>query len=147
MKLDILFAATLFAISTWAVAANPGMQGNCKQACGPQHPMPNLMRIVKKHGDQLNLSDDQKTRLAAWREKSHDVAHGKLDDMAAIEQELKNAVIDGANRAQVNGYIARMDALRDEIVSVKLRCRQNMREILNEEQWQTLTGIYRKNLM
>ena len=105
------------------------------------------MRIIKMHGDQLNLSDEQKAKLASWREKSHPVVHGKLDEIREIRRELQNAVIDGANRAEINGYIARMDVLRDEIVATKLRCRNNMREILNDEQWQAVTGMYREKFM
>jgi len=147
MKLKLLFLAALFAISTLAIAANQGMAGYGKAGGGAQQPMPNLMRIVKKHGEQLNLNDDQKAKLAAWRDKSHPVVHGKLDEIREIRTELQNAVIDGANRAAINGYIARMDVLRDEIVTAKLRCRNNMREILNDEQWQALTQLYRDKFM
>lgn len=147
MKLKILFVAALFAISGLAMAASHGTGGHAKYAGEAQHPMPNLMRIVKHHADQLNLSDGQKTKLATWRNTSHDVIHGKLDEIAEIRKELQNAVIDGANRAEINGYLARMDVLRNEIVSTKLRCRNNMREILDDEQWQTVTRLYREEFM
>jgi Spy/CpxP family protein refolding chaperone len=147
MKFRILLFAALFAIATLGIAANHGMTGHDKAGSGAQQPMPNLMRIIKMHGDQLNLSDEQKTKLATWREKSHPVVHGKLDEIREIRRELQNSVIDGANRAEINGYIARMDVLRDEIVATKLRCRNNMREILNDEQWEAVTGMYREKFM
>jgi Spy/CpxP family protein refolding chaperone len=140
-----MFAAALLAVSTLAFGA--GMGGNGEHAGVGAHPMPSLMRIVKKHADQLNLSEEQNLELAAWREKSHDAVHGKMDEIGAIAKDLQNAVIDGANRAQVNGYVARMDTLRDEIVTIKLKCRNNMREILDDKQWETLITLYREKFM
>ena len=147
MKFKVLIAAVLIALSSLAISAGAGMGGHGKQAGGMQQPMPNLMRIVKMHGEALNLDDDQNRQLTAWHEKYHAITHGKLDEIRAIRTEMQHAVIDGANRAQINGYIARMDALRDEIVSIKLQCRNNMREVLNDEQWQTLTKMYREKFM
>jgi len=145
MKLNILFAATMLATSCLAVGGGMGVDGTNSRAA--QQPMPSLMRTVKLHGDQLNLTDEQSRQLAAWHDKNHAVVHSKLDEIQAINREMQHAVIDGANRALINGYIARMDALRDEIVSTKLQCRNNMREILNDQQWQTVTRLYREKFM
>lgn len=147
MKFNVLIAAVLFTLSSLAISAGPGMGGHGKKAGGMQQPMPSLMRIVKMHGEALNLNDGQNRQLTAWREKYHAITHGKLDEIRVIRTEMQHAVIDGANRAQINGYIARMDTLRDEIVSIKLQCRNNMREVLKDEQWQTLTKMYREKFM
>lgn len=146
MKLKILSLIAMFTISGLAAAAS-GTGGPGMHAHGVQQPMPSLMRVIKRHADQLNLSDEQNTQLAAWHDQNHRVVHGKLAEIQAIEKEMQQAVIDGANRAQINGYIARMDALRDQIVSTKLACRNNMRAILDDGQWQTLARLYRENLM
>lgn len=145
MKLNILSLIAMITISSLAAAA--GMGGPDTPARGVSQPMPNLMRVIKMHADQLNLSDEQQTQLATWRDQNHAVVHGKLAEIQAIKKEMQQAVIDGANRALVNGYIARMDALRDQIVSTKLACRNNMRELLDDGQWQTLARLHRDNFM
>lgn len=143
MKLKILSFAAMLAITNLTTAAS----GYGVQARVAQQPMPSLMRVIKRHADQLNLSDEQNTQLAAWHDQNHGVVHGKLAEIQAIRKEMQQAVIDGANRAQINGYIARMDALRDQVVSTKLACRNNMRAVLDDGQWQILARLYRENLM
>jgi len=154
MKFKHLIGIALLTLGSASFAANqgaapgPGHHGH-GQGKGLEmlHPMPNLMRVVVKFGDQLNLSEQQAAALAAWREANHSEVHARLEAMMKIRRELQMVSMQGASSARINAYIARMDRLRAEIVAAKIACRNNMHEILNEQQWNKVVALYREHFM
>jgi len=149
-----LFSILLISLSGIALAANHGGPGKHQMGHGKDkahkgmhmlQPMPNLMRVVVQHGDQLNLNKDQSAAFAKWRELNHDKVHSRMEEMLAIRKALQVAATKGANLAAINVYVSKMDKLRAEIIAAKVACRDNMRRILNDEQWDKVIALYREN--
>jgi hypothetical protein len=154
MKIKQLLGIALIALSSAALASGHGAgqgQGHGKdKAHKGMHmlqPMPNLMRVIKHHGDQLELTKDQAANLAKWRELNHDKVHKRMQEMIAIRKALQVAATKGANLAAINVYVAKMDRLRAEIIAAKIACRDNTRSILNDQQWEKLITLYRENYL
>jgi len=150
MKFKYLLGLLLLTVSANTFASSHGGgngQGNYQKNSGIMHPMPNFMRVIMKHGDQLNLTEKQSKALASWRAKSHHVMQAKMARIKEVRTELQEAVIDGANRAEINIFLGDIDRVRSEIVATKLKCRRNMQSLLSDEQWNKLTTIYRANFM
>lgn len=115
-------------------------------ARGPGHhaynPMPNLMRMVVHQGGQLDLTAEQEAALAEWRAAHHDVIHALMGEIRAGEKAIMQAALAGAPQEEI---LAQAGALMDKrmaIVTIKARCRDNMRQILDESQWEQLIALY-----
>ena len=148
MKFKHLASILLLTISSSAFSSSHG-GGHAMhhKHSGALHPMPNLMRVIKMHGDQLNLNAEQAEALAKWRGKSHNVVQAKMTQIKTLRSEMQKAVIDGATRSELGEYLTHLTLVRDSIVDTKLKCRNNMKKILNETQWKQVTEIYRANFM
>lgn len=136
-------------------------QGDCQQAGGKGHgmqggkghgkqkgyamrhanPMPNLMKIVNKQGDQLGLSDDQAKQLAAWRESNMKPMHARAERVMALEAELKQAALDGKPKAELMGMASRIMTERTQIIATKADCRDNLKRVLSPEQFAKLVSL------
>ena len=111
------------------------------------HPMPNLMRVVMLHGDELDLSKEQISELAAWRAATHDKVMARMKALHTTRKVLQEAVLKGGNIAAVNVHLSHMDRVRAEIIAAKVACRDNMRRVLNDQQWNKVVTLYRENYM
>lgn len=148
MKLHYVFGLlTILATSVSFAGSHHGGHMQHKAMSGALHPMPNLMRVVMKHGDQLDLIGKQSIQLTEWRDKSHGPMQAKVKKIQAIRTAMQNAVIDGASHAEVSVYLRKLEVVRAEIMEQKLKCRNNMRSLLNDEQWQKVSDIYRSEFM
>lgn len=105
------------------------------------NPMPNLMKIVKKQGDQLDLSEQQAKQLAAWRELNMKPMHARAERVMALEAELKQAALDGKPKAELMGMASRIMSERTQIIATKADCRDNLKRVLTAEQFATLLSL------
>ncbi|MCP5231120.1 MAG: hypothetical protein H6948_03340 [Zoogloeaceae bacterium] len=126
------------------VATATGHAGHGGQMGGMRHanPMPNLMQVVVKMGDQLNLSEEQSAELAKWREEHMTPMHGTVDELVRMEAELNKAALEGASRARLLGMYSDIAQIRRDIVSTKIACRDNMKRVLSEEQFNKVITLY-----
>jgi len=158
MKVKHLLCVVIITLSGSLMAAGQGPQDGSGQGKGAGHhmphkgmhmlqPMPNLMRVIKHNGDQLNLTKEQAANFAKWRELNHDKVYSRMQKMMAIRKALQVAAMKGANLAAINVYVTKMDRLRAEIIAAKIACRDNARNVLNDEQWNKLVELYRNNHM
>jgi len=157
MKITHLIGIAILSLSSISLAAGHGGQGQGnEQGHGKDkahkgmhmlQPMPNLMRVVQHHGDQLNLTKEQAANFAKWRELNHDKVHNRMREMLAIQKALQVAALKGANLAAINVYVTKMDRVRAEIIAAKIACRNNMRNVLNDEQWEKLKSIYSEEFL
>ena len=106
------------------------------------NPMPNLMRIVKKQGQALNLSEKQARALADWRNNNHKRMHAMAGEVQKIEQAMYEASMSGASKQEIMRMADKAMKLRYEIISTKTDCRDNMRRILNKEQYAKVLSLY-----
>jgi hypothetical protein len=107
------------------------------------NPMPNLMKIVKQHGDRLGLSDDQTQALSAWRDNHMKRMHARADSVMQLEAELAKAALDGRPKAELMGIATRIMTERTQIIATKANCRDNMRRILTPEQYQKVLSLHK----
>ena len=105
------------------------------------NPMPNLMKIIKKHGDQLDLSDDQAAKLKAWRENNMAPMHARADKVMALEAELKQAALDGKPKAELMGIASRIMTERTQIIATKAACRDNLMSVLTPQQFEKVVSL------
>jgi hypothetical protein len=108
------------------------------------NPMPNLMLIVKKQGDKLELSKEQKQNLDKWMEERASVAKKLALGIINGEAILHEAALDGASKDMLTAMLDTILKKREEIVELKTDCRNHLREILNGEQWEKLLKLYKE---
>lgn len=131
-----------------AVAISIVLTSGIAQAQGPGkamrhvNPLPNLMQVVKKHGDQLNLTQAQTGALADWRKLHGEPMHKMVGDIVAMEKALNEAAINGRPKAELMGMTARILNARSHVASTKVDCRDNMRRVLSAEQYAKVLEIY-----
>lgn len=106
------------------------------------NPMPNLMKVVSKMGDQLDLTEEQNAELAKWREAHRSDMRATVKDLMRMETELGKAALDGTNRARLMGMYSDIAKTRRDIVTTKITCRDNLKRILTEEQFNKVIALY-----
>ena len=124
-----------------------GMHGKMakKRAMHHANPMPNLMMVIKKKADDLNLTPDQKKALAAWREQSNPILQEQISKVMKLEKEIMSASLDGLDKTALMSKVDEMLAVRRDIAERKVNCRDNMKKILNEEQYNTVITTYQQH--
>lgn len=150
MKLvQVLFVSLLLASgSVFAEGHGKQGKGHGKGGHGAMmkqvNPMPNLMKVIKKHGDQLDLSETQAQKLAEWREAHHTPMHARMDRIREMEMSLNAAALEGKPKAELMGMASRIMNERTQLISTKADCRDNMQRILSAEQYAKLLEIYQQ---
>jgi hypothetical protein len=152
MRTPLVIALSLLLIASGALAQGHGGhgknhgQGHGKQGHGQAmrhaNPMPNLMKIVKKHGDELGLSDAQKAEMQRWHQANADNMHASFAKVGELEGQLNAAALAGRPKAELMVMASRIMQLRTGIVSTKIDCRDNMRRVLSAEQYAKLLALY-----
>lgn len=115
------------------------------QAMRHANPMPNLMKVVRKHGDELDLSEAQKSELNIWHQQNAENMHADFARVGEMEKELNAAALAGRPKAELMVMASRIMNLRTDIISVKTDCRDNMRRVLSAEQYAKLLALYEAN--
>ncbi len=107
------------------------------------NPMPNLMKVIKKHGDKLALSEGQKSKLAEWRTANHDKVHGLMKNIRQSEKELNAASLAGADKATLLAKADEIMDMRKAIIATKTDCRDNLKTVLTDKQYSQVIEIYK----
>lgn len=147
MKL-ITVAVISLLLATSALAQGPQVKGHKSGHKGHgmmmrhANPMPNLMKVIHKRGDELDLSPEQAQALETWRIRHMEPMHGKVAEIAELEKALNNAALQGRPKAELMTMNARVLAMREQIVSTKIDCRDNMRRVLSPEQYVKVLSLY-----
>ena len=151
MKKLMLVAAILSSLFVQSAFAEQGMNGSMKnrQADVMYHinPMPNYMKVIMMHGDELDLSETQQAELAAWREKTRPAMSNLKKVTLQAENELRNMSLSGASEDELLAQYAEIEKLRRTIAETKIKCRSNMKNVLTEEQFTKVQKIYTDNLL
>ena len=93
-------------------------------------------------GQALNLSEKQARALEDWRNNNHKRMHAMTSEVHKIEQAMNQASMDGASKQEIMRMADKAMNLRYKIISGKTDCRDNMRRILNEEQYVRVLSLY-----
>ena len=151
MKKLILIAAILSSFFVQSAFAAQGMNGSMqnKQADVMYHinPMPNYMKVIMMHGDELDLSEKQQAELATWREKTRPAMSNLKKETLQAESELRSMALSNASEDELLAQYAEIEKLRRTIAETKIKCRSNMKNVLTEEQFAKVQEIYTDNLL
>ena len=108
------------------------------------NPLPNLMRVVMKHGDELYLNKQQRVALKQWREANSEPMHKLVMQVIKAEKALHQAALADASMQQLQDLMDKVLGLRLQVAKGKISCRENMRSILDQQQWQRVVQIYQR---
>jgi copper(I)-binding protein len=111
------------------------------------NPMPSLMKVVMKMGDKLNLSDEQSAKLKAWHDERKPVIMELLNLIPKLEAELHQAALDDAPLSKIDQLSHDIMQNRIKLIRNKAFCRENMKDILSEEQYKKVIELYKANFM
>jgi len=111
------------------------------------HPLPNLMRVITPHQDEvLGLSDEQILAADAWitehRPRVKEIALG----IKAGEEALKEAALNGVSKDELMAKLDDLLAKRKQLAVLKMDCRDTMRKILSDEQWKKVVQLYQDGM-
>jgi len=108
------------------------------------NPMPNLMKMIKRHGAELGLSAEQTAQLADWRAQNMERLHARVAEVAKLEAELTEAALAGRPKAELMGMASRIMTERTQIIATKADCRDNLQRVLTPEQYQQVVTLYQR---
>ena len=111
------------------------------------NPMPNYMKVIMRHGDELNLSEKQQAELAEWREKTRPVMSGLKKMTLQAENKVRSMSLSNASEEELLVQYAEIETLRHTIAETKIKCRSNMKNVLTDEQFAKMQEIYTENLL
>ena len=118
-----------------------GPMGDMKQMKHAS-PMPNLMGIVMKNAQQLALKGDQMKALKQWSDVHQPRVWEWVGVITRTEEELHNAVLKGASKDELDKMTLTILDTRQKIIRTKIMCVDNLRAILNADQWNRLMEMY-----
>lgn len=118
-----------------------GPMGDMKQMKHAS-PMPNLMGIVMKNAQQLALNGDQMKALKQWADVNQPRVWEWVGIITSTEKQLHDAVLKGASRDELDKMTLTILDSRQKIIRTKVLCVDNLRVILNANQWKMLMDIY-----
>ncbi len=150
LSLAVLLFSVVLASSALAEGHGGHGKGHGKHHGKPGHgqsmrhanPMPNLMKVVKKQGDKLGLSDEQKAELTQWHDQNADNMHANFAKVGEMEKELNAATLAGKPTAELMTMASDIMKLRTQIIATKAACRDNMRRVLSDEQYAQVVALY-----
>ncbi len=111
------------------------------------NPMPNLMAVVKKMGDKLDLNDKQKTKLKAWRDERDPVMTKQYKTIVKLENDLQEAALNNAAPEKLSEISDGIMQNRMKVIRGKLFCRDKIKSILKPEQFKKVLELYKANMM
>jgi len=111
------------------------------------NPMPNYMKVIMRHGDELDLSEEQQADLAKWREQTRPVMSNLKKMTLQAENKIRSMSLSNASEEELLVQYAEIEKLRHAIAETKIKCRSNMKNILTGEQFAKMQEIYTGNLL
>lgn len=123
------------------------MSGGKMQMMKHANPMPNLMQVVVKQVDKLNLTDKQSSALKAWRDQNNDKAQSMVKQINQIDAQINAKALAGANVEELEQLAKKVMDTRMALFKGKLACRENMKNILDEEQYNQVITMYKAMMM
>jgi hypothetical protein len=111
------------------------------------NPMPNLMMVVKKMSNKLNLSEKQAKKLKQWQDERGPVMAKQYKAIVKFENELQVAALNNASHEKQAELADAIMQNRMKVMRGKVFCRDKMKEILKPEQYKKVIDLYKANMM
>jgi len=104
--------------------------------------IPSLLPVIMKHQDTLNLSDDQRAAFRGWRKQNYKKMVDLMNEIIGQRIALSKAALDPS--ADGNQLISQQEAilqLQEELLRVRLSCRELVLTTFSPEQWSSLAFV------
>lgn len=109
--------------------------GNEIQAFLRVSPMPKFMAVILMHSQDLGLSPDQHKALEKWRLKNMNHWATLFDQVLTLEKGITDDAIVMEDKGELMSRFEEINKKRHEMARMSLECRDNMRKVLDDEQW------------
>jgi hypothetical protein len=105
--------------------------------------MPHLTKMLMQHWDnaELNLSDDQKSKLLVIRKETIGSAQKLGKEISPLENQVAAGSLSGKTPEKLKELVQKVAELRAEATMVHLQCIYNTSNILNEKQLALLNNL------
>jgi hypothetical protein len=104
--------------------------------------IPSLLPVIMKHQNTLELSDDQKAAFRGWRRKHYQRMIDMMNDVVARRIELSKAALDpSVKSSDLIDQQQTILLLQQELLVIRLSCRELMMETFSAEQWSNFAFI------
>ena len=125
------------------LTASANAAGNEIQAFLRVSPMPKLMAIVLMHSSELALNAEQSKALQDWRLQNMNHWALLFDQVLRAEKIMTENALMMVDAKKLMENYSEMSAKRNEMATMSLACRDNMRKVLNDSQWEMMIGLLR----
>jgi len=142
MKTRLLLLAALFGLS-FSAFVFADMKPEKMQMLRHANPMPNLMQVVFKKADELDLTEEQSKALKAWHGKNRPRVMKLVKQVHELEKKLAQEALEGASGAVLQQITNQIFQARQGIIETKLACRNHLRDVLKPEQWDKVVELYK----
>ena len=109
------------------------------------NPMPNLMMVVKKMSDKLNLSKKQAAELKQWSDERGPVMAKQYKSIIKQEADILDLSLKNAPEEMLMPLADGIMQVRMKIIRGKVLCRENMKRILDNKQYAKVKELYKAN--
>jgi len=106
------------------------------------NPMPNLMRVVMKYKDELQLTENQITAINLWKQSNKPRIKKLIQKVMEQEKNLHEMALNSDSHLVAEAQ--KMLDNRKNIIILKAQCRANLKSFLKKEQWEKLLELYKK---
>jgi len=110
------------------------------------NPLPNYMMLVLSNMELLNIDKKQHQKLLEISKVKSPQAVKMANRIGEIETELHQASLDNAKKELLATNFEESLTLRSNLATMKLDCRDQVLEILSEQQWNDLVALYQEKM-
>lgn len=111
------------------------------------NPMPNILAVYKKMGSELNLSDEQKSKLDAGIKDRNPKVKELFASIKDLEKKIYDATLNDEPLSRIDQLGSQLMQARTDIINGKAGCRESIKEVLDEKQFQKIVELYRSKMM
>ncbi|RLD76881.1 MAG: hypothetical protein DRJ07_15575, partial [Bacteroidetes bacterium] len=110
------------------------------------NPLPNYMTVTLSNIELLNIDDKQHQQLLEISKEKSPQAVKMAYRIGKIEAELHQESLNNAKKELLASDFEKSLELRTSLATMKLDCRDQVLEILNEQQWNDLVALYQEKM-
>jgi len=110
------------------------------------NPLPNYMTVTLSNIEALNIDEKQHQQLLEISKAKSPQAVKMAYRIGEIEGKLYQASLDNAKKELLASGFEKSLELRTNLATMKLDCRDQVLEILNEQQWNDLVALYQEKM-
>jgi len=108
--------------------------------------LPRYMSVILSNKEALNIDANQEQQLTDVSKEKSPQAVKMAYEIIDVEKEIHQLSLDKAKKELIATSFEKSLELRTNLATMKLDCRDEVLEILNERQWNDLIALYQENL-